>query len=145
MEKTHMLRDPNYEPENEIEEYFVTKAKELGFKTYKFSSSVNGVPDQLLVAKGHTMFVELKANDEETRRDQDIQIAEIRKAGGTVVVIDNKADVDRLFARILAKPKRKETIQTDDLSVDLIKNTPEKKTKVSKQVFQICTIGKDKK
>ena len=138
MEKTHMLRDPNYEPENEIEEYFVTKAKELGFKAYKFSSSVNGVPDQLLVAKGHTMFVEL-------RRDQDIQIAEIRKAGGTVVVIDNKADVDRLFARILAKPKRKETIQTDDLSVDLIKNTPEKKTKISKQVFQICTIDKDKK
>lgn len=113
-----MMHPDFYEPENKVEKHFTDEAARLGFQTYKFKSpSKSGVPDQILIAKGHTMFVELKATGEKPRKLQKIRINEIRKNGGTVLVIDSTAAIDELYQRILKSPKRKTTLDLQDLSV----------------------------
>ena len=49
---------------------------------------VHGIPDIVGVYKGRSIMVECKAPGKKTTPRQDIQIAAIRAAGGTVFIID---------------------------------------------------------
>ena len=112
------LHPDGYEPENVIEDHFTNKGKELGFKTYKFKSpGQSGVPDQLLLAKGRTIYVELKATGEKPRRLQKEVIKDIRKQGNIVFVLDSIKDVDELYNRVCQLKTRKDTLDTSNLGV----------------------------
>ncbi len=88
--------------ESTVESYFRKQAIAHDYLCYKFVSPANdGVPDRVLVGKGKTLFVELKAPGEKTRKLQEGVIERMRNHGALVFVIDSKDKVDELFNEIL--------------------------------------------
>lgn len=87
--------------EKDIEEYLGKRAKEEDAIYFKFVSPGNsGVPDRILIVKGYTIFIELKAPGETTRDLQTETIKKMRRRGATVFVFDNKEQIDELFFNI---------------------------------------------
>lgn len=87
--------------ENDIEEYLGKRAKEENGIYFKFISPGNsGVPDRILIIKGYTIFIELKAPGKTTRELQTETIKKMRKQGATVFVFDSKEQIDELFFNI---------------------------------------------
>lgn len=84
--------------EKDIEAYLVKKVKESGGRAYKFVSPGNtGVPDRLvLLPKGVTVFVELKAPGKKSTDLQLVQQKRIKDLGHFVIAIDSKEGVDKL-------------------------------------------------
>ena len=89
-------------PEETIEQYLRTRAEQLGFLCYKFTSpGNNGVPDRILIGHGTTFFVETKAPGEKPRKLQEKVIERINNHGGIAMVIDNKDDIDTILEAII--------------------------------------------
>ena len=89
-------------PEETIEQYLRTRAEQLGFLCYKFTSpGNNGVPDRILIGHGSTFFVETKAPDEKPRKLQEKVIERINNHGGIAMIIDNKNDIDIILEAII--------------------------------------------
>lgn len=88
-------------PEAYVENYLYAQAKAHQGECYKFTSGVSGVPDRILVLRGYTIFIELKALGEKPRDQQWVQIERMQKAGAEVHVIDNREDIDLLLADVM--------------------------------------------
>jgi|SaaInlStandDraft_4_1057021.scaffolds.fasta_scaffold13370_4 hypothetical protein len=80
--------------ERDVERYLVGKVEALGGLCLKFTSSIAGVPDRVVIVYGVTYFVELKATGKKPRPLQDRIIAKMQKAGAAVYIISAKAGVD---------------------------------------------------
>ena len=88
--------------EEVIERYLLQRCRENGFMCLKFVSPARGgVPDRLLVTPTGTVFVEVKRPGGHLDRRQRLMHAKLRRFGGKVHVVDDKAAVDELVARLL--------------------------------------------
>ena len=66
------------------------RARAEGWLCFKFSSpGQRGVPDRIFVRGGRVVFVELKAPGRPTTRLQDRRIADLRREGAEVHVLDS--------------------------------------------------------
>ena len=78
-------------PEGRIKEIVRKVLKEYGVWFYSPVSNgmgVHGIPDFVGVYRGRSVMIETKAPGKKPTPRQEMQIAAIRKAGGTVFVID---------------------------------------------------------
>lgn len=73
--------------EREIEREFCAHVARRGGLALKFTSSVSGVPDRIVILKGEVFFVELKRPSGKTRKLQDAMIRKMRAAGATVYIV----------------------------------------------------------
>jgi Holliday junction resolvase len=85
-------------PEKKVKNKVMKILKEAG--AYSFYASTggfgkSGVPDIICCYRGQFLAIECKAGKNTTTALQDINIAAIRKAGGTALVI-NEANIDML-------------------------------------------------
>lgn len=83
--------------ESKIETYLKDQIKALGGLSYKFKSTVNGVPDQIVIFDGTTHFVEVKRPGETPRADQ---IAVQRKIAAQNVSVCTVSTTDEIDAFI---------------------------------------------
>lgn len=89
-------------PEGRIEDHLVAECKRHDFVYYKFTApGKRGVPDRLVIARGHTVFIELKAAGKKPDPLQLYQISEMRRQGGTVYVTDSKEGVSAILNELL--------------------------------------------
>lgn len=91
--------------ERDIETYLRDQVRRAGGRAYKFvSPGNNGVPDRVvLLPGGRAAFVELKAPGKKPTALQINQQRAIASLGMPVTVIDSKAGVDELIARMQAQ------------------------------------------
>lgn len=81
--------------ESEIELYGKRQFFKEGWITRKVRwVGHNAAPDRIFAKEGVVVFVEFKAPGKSARLNQEIEIAELRKAGLTVLEIDSKEKVD---------------------------------------------------
>ena len=87
--------------ESEIERYMGGRVKGLGGMFLKFTSSVAGVPDRIVLLDGRVYFVELKAPGKRPRALQQRIICQMEEAGASVYIISSKASVDSFLAKCI--------------------------------------------
>lgn len=92
--------------EARIENYLKREAERRGAIVYKFTAGVNGVPDRILIAAGHVVFVECKAPGQKPRPIQVHRIREMREHGADVRIIDTREGVDALMEEVDAWQNR---------------------------------------
>lgn len=87
--------------EKTIEAHLVKRVKERGGVAYKFTSPQRrSVPDRLvLLPDGVIEFVELKAPGKKPTPMQLREHERLRALGFTVLVIDNKEEIDRRYGK----------------------------------------------
>jgi hypothetical protein len=87
--------------EKDIEKHLNRKVKEAGGMCLKFTSSIGGIPDRVIIHKGRVYFIELK-RDEGVLKPLQIAIQEQMKACEAMVfVLWNKGDVDWFVSEYL--------------------------------------------
>lgn len=86
--------------ESKIEKRLRELVEENGGCCYKFTSSVAGVPDRVVILRGRTIFVEVKQEDGEISKIQQHTIEKMRAAGACVCVLWSIAEVEA-FVRFL--------------------------------------------
>lgn len=91
------------ELESKIETYFKKRIAAVGGLTYKFKSTVNGVPDQLVIHDGMMHLVEVKRPGEVPRANQVQVHKNINKRGVPVHTVATTDDVDRFMVDVLGE------------------------------------------
>lgn len=92
--------------ESKIESYLKDQVDINGGLAYKFISSVNGVPDQIVIYNGDIHFVEVKRPNEKPRPLQTHVHDKIKDQGVDVHVVDSYKSVDWFLVKVLGvKPK----------------------------------------
>lgn len=91
-----MPKQPPNRPvlESTIETYFKKQIKRAGGIAFKFMSTVNGVPDQLVIHEGVTHYVEVKRPGGKPRADQVRCHAKMAAHGAHVHVLSTTDEVD---------------------------------------------------
>lgn len=89
--------------ERTIEQYLVAKVKAIGGRLYKFTSSVNGVPDRIVLYKGKTWFIEVKRPGESPTALQRKIHDDMRAQGAKVWTVSDHGEVD-LVIDVLTDP-----------------------------------------
>ena len=85
-------------PEGIIEDYLGKQAAKHGFLFYKFTSpGKRGIPDRIIIGRGHTVFVELKSATGKLSKLQEVTIAQMIEHGADVRVCNSKEAIDELF------------------------------------------------
>lgn len=81
--------------EKTVESYFIKKISERGFLTFKFLSTVRGVPDRIVFGGGLCFLVEFK-NGRAGRisKLQEFMFQRLRACGFPVHVLRTKQEVD---------------------------------------------------
>jgi len=92
--------------ESKIEKHLKNQIKNIGGLCYKFKSTVNGVPDQLIIYNGAMHLVEVKRPGEKPRANQVHVHGQIEKQGVPVYTVDTEAAVNTFIKDVLkAEPK----------------------------------------
>ncbi|MEN6618153.1 MAG: VRR-NUC domain-containing protein [Rikenellaceae bacterium] len=90
--------------ESKIEKELREKVRSLGGKAYKFSSpGNNGVPDRIVLYKGHSYFIELKKPGEDLTPRQKVVKKHFSKLGFEVYKIDSVEMVDKFVREVLQR------------------------------------------
>ena len=85
-------------PEAQVENYLLSQALQHQCLCYKFTSpGTRGVPDRIIIGKGHTVFVETKSEVGTLRKQQEFRINDMRKHGADVRVLNTRQAVDDFF------------------------------------------------
>jgi hypothetical protein len=93
-------------PEARVENYLLDSATKHGFLCYKFTSpGRRGVPDRIIIGRGHTVFIETKAPDGEPSKIQKLTIKRMRAAGADVRLCYTRQQVDEFFEEALQWPE----------------------------------------
>ena len=93
-------------PEAAVENYLRNRIRSLGGFIEKWESpGTAGLPDEVVVFRGKTTFVETKAPGEKARELQRLTMKEIRLAGGDARVIDTRDKVDAFIEELLLLPE----------------------------------------
>jgi len=80
--------------EKTIESYLNKRVKENHGLSYKWISTITGVPDRIVILNQQAMFVELKTQTGELSARQVIVFGQLGEAGFPVHVLRSKEDVD---------------------------------------------------
>lgn len=87
--------------ESQIETYLKQQIKHIGGLCYKFKSTVNGVPDQLVIFKGNLYLIEVKRPGETPRAHQVHIHQQIENQGVPVYTVDTEKAVDDFIRNTL--------------------------------------------
>lgn len=87
--------------ESKIETYLKQQIKGIGGLCYKFKSTVNGVPDQLIIFNGNMYLVEVKRPGEVPRANQVHVHGQIKKQGVPVYNVDTEESIDAFIKNVL--------------------------------------------
>lgn len=87
--------------ESKIESYLKQQIKRLGGLCYKWKSTVNGVPDQIIIYNGQTHLVEVKRPGEKPRPSQVSIHRQIREQGVPVYTVDTNESIDAFIQDVL--------------------------------------------
>lgn len=98
--------------ESKIENYLKQQIARIGGLCYKFKSTVNGVPDQLIVYGGGLYLVEVKRPGESPRADQVNIHRKIHDRGVTVYTVDTNQTIDEFIKNVLNAEVPVETAPT---------------------------------
>jgi hypothetical protein len=79
--------------EKQVEKYLVKRVKEAGGLTYKWISTVSGVPDRIVLLNNRVYFVELKTETGVLSPRQILVFDEIGEAGFPVYILRNQEDI----------------------------------------------------
>lgn len=95
-------------PEGIIEDCLGKLCKKYDILYYKFNSDSSiGMPDRMLICKGHIIFVELKRpihyKSQGPRASQQAVFKEMRDHGAVVLVIDTKPKCNKLIDSLVKK------------------------------------------
>lgn len=93
-----MARNPL---ESKIETYLKTQIKNIGGLCYKFKSTINGVPDQLVLFNSRMHLVEVKRPGETPRANQVHVHSQINNQGIPVHTVDTEKAVDTFIREVL--------------------------------------------
>lgn len=92
-------------PEGVVEDYLCSQAKHYNYICWKFiSPSQDGVPDRILIGKDRVIFIETKSGSGRLRKLQSSIIANMKKHGADVRVVNSKELVDKLFSELEKPP-----------------------------------------
>ena len=84
--------------ESVIENYLVERMKSIGAEIRKVKwIGRRGAPDRCVMHKGLTVWIELKAPNEEAQAHQVREHERMQRAGQTVLIIDSLEKVDQFF------------------------------------------------
>lgn len=98
--------------ESKIETYLKTQIKLIGGLCYKFKSTINGVPDQLVIYDSKMYLIEVKRPTETPRANQVYIHEQIEKQGVPVYVVDCEEQIDDFIRNVLnTEPVLKSDIQ----------------------------------
>ncbi len=87
--------------ERDIEKYLVKKCKELNVYCRKFSSpQQRSVPDRILIYKGVTVFVELKATGKLPEPAQRRELDRIIEHGALALHVNSITAIDHLLGAL---------------------------------------------
>lgn len=99
--------------ESKIETYLKEQIKNIGGLCYKWKSTVNGVPDQIVIFKGNIHFIEVKRPGEKPRANQVHVHSQINKQDVPVYTVDTTEKVDEFIRKVLkTEPVVQKTEQT---------------------------------
>lgn len=87
--------------ESVIETYLKDQIRALDGLSYKFTSTVIGVPDQIIIYQGHTYLVEVKRPGETLRPSQVHVHRQITQRGVGVYVVDSIASMNEFIRDVL--------------------------------------------
>lgn len=97
--------------ESQLEAYFRLRVRrDLRGLSYKLAPTTAGMPDRLIITRGHTHLVELKTETGALSPVQHHVHGEIRAQGVPVVVLYGKADVDSWISAQLAEAAAPSTL-----------------------------------
>lgn len=102
--------------ESKIETYLKTQIKNIGGLCFKWKSTVNGIPDQIVIFDSNVHFIEVKRPGEKPRANQIHVHGQITKQGVPVFTIDTTEKVDDFIRNVL---KTEPVIQKADQTVNL--------------------------
>lgn len=88
--------------EGYVEKYLKRVTEAAGGLCYKFTSGETGVPDRIVIIKGHTVFVETKSEVGTPRPNQIRQHKRMRGRGADVRVASTRQEVDDLLRELTA-------------------------------------------
>ena len=83
--------------EKQVEKYLVKRVKDLGGLSYKWISSVTGVPDRLVIINEKVFFTELKTENGILSPRQIHVFDELGEAGFPVYVLRNYDDIEEFI------------------------------------------------
>ncbi|MGX1195810.1 VRR-NUC domain-containing protein [Metabacillus sp. SLBN-84] len=103
--------------ESKIETYLKNQIKAVGGLCYKFKSTVNGVPDQLVIFDGRMHLVEVKRPGEKPRANQVHVHKQIQNQRVPVHTVDTEEAVDLFVKEVLDARPPESTKKTADHSI----------------------------
>lgn len=83
--------------EKQVEKYLVRRVKESGGLTYKWISSVSGVPDRIVFLEGRVHLVELKTETGVLSPRQTLVFDELGEQGFPVYVLRSYDDIEEFI------------------------------------------------
>jgi len=83
--------------ERDIEKHLIKRIKEFDGMVLKFTSSISGVPDRVVICQGSVFFVEVKRPGEIPSSLQFLTHTAMKKRGAKVYVVDSKVAIDLLI------------------------------------------------
>ena len=104
--------------ESKVETYFKRTIKDIGGLALKFQSgSVNGVPDEVVLFKGTTYFVELKAPNQKPRANQRAIHRTFAKYGIIVHICSSFEEVDTFVQNVLKAKRPQKTAKKKNVPI----------------------------
>jgi len=83
--------------EKQVESYLNKKVKEAGGLSYKWISSVSGVPDRIVFLAGRAYLVELKTQTGVLSPRQLLVFENLKQQGFEVTVLRNKEQIEEFI------------------------------------------------
>jgi hypothetical protein len=84
--------------EKQIEQYLNKKVKELNGLTFKWISTVTGVPDRIVILNNKIHLVELKTATGVLSERQKLVFKQLEEHGQKVHILRSKSDVENFVA-----------------------------------------------
>jgi hypothetical protein len=83
--------------EKQIEQYLNKRVKELNGLTFKWISTVTGVPDRIVILNNQIYLVELKTPTGVVSERQRLVFKQLEEHGQTVHILKSKSDVENFI------------------------------------------------
>lgn len=117
--------------EGYVENYLRQQATTHNCLCYKFTSpGTNGVPDEILIHNGYTMFIETKSPTGSLRDIQKERIKQMKQHGADVRICHTRQSIDKALADIIPNYKPGNYKQPS--------KPQQNKTKTTVQAIQPC-------
>lgn len=112
--------------ENYVEDYLRQQSKKHDILCFKFvSPGTNGVPDDIIIAHGQTIFIETKSLTGKAAEIQKERIKQMKEHGAIVHICHTRTAIDHVLSQLVQpyisgqkkqKPKQKRIVKMNNTS-----------------------------